>query len=130
LTDVAAAVFEVLFGRAPAVVRDAPGRVTENARVLAARDALRRGEEAAFGALMNASHRSMRDDFEVSASDVDALVAIAQLQRGVFGARMTGRGFGGAVVLMVRRGGAHEVAEAVAERYARERRRTPSILIP
>jgi len=114
----------------PPLDRRARHVVTENARVLAARDALRRGDEAAFGALMNESHRSMRDDFEVSTSDVDALVEIAKRQRGVFGARMTGGGFGGSVVILVRRGIAHEIADAVAERYARERSRMPSILIP
>ena len=104
--------------------------VTENARVLEAREALRRGDEAAFGALMNASHRSMRDDFEVSTPDVDALVEIARQNAGVFGARMTGGGFGGSVVLLVRRGAAHEIAAAVADRYRRDRRRTPAVLIP
>jgi len=104
--------------------------VTENARVLEAREALRRGDEAAFGVLMNDSHRSMRDDFDVSTPDVDALVEIAQQNAGVFGARMTGGGFGGAVVLLVRRGAAREIAAAVADRFRRERRRTPAVLIP
>ena len=100
------------------------------ARVLAARDALQRGDAAAFGASMNASHQSLRDDFEVSTADVDALVEIAQAQDEVFGARLTGGGFGGSVVLLVRRGRARDVADRVARRYRTERNRTPTILIP
>jgi len=114
----------------PPLDRRARHVVNENARVLAARDALRRGDEIAFGALMNASHRSMRDDFEVSTDDVDALVAIAQQQGEVFGARLTGGGFGGSVVLLVRRGAAHEVANRVSGRYRAERGRMPAVLIP
>ena len=104
--------------------------VTENERVLAARDALRRGDAEAFGALMNASHVSMRDDFQVSTPDVDALVAIAQQEPDVFGARMTGGGFGGSIVALVRRGTAQTVAEHVTDRYQRERGRVATILIP
>jgi len=104
--------------------------VSENARVLDARAALQRGDPRRFGDLMNQSHRSMRDDFEVSTTDVDALVAIAQQQPEVFGARLTGGGFGGSVVLLVVRGAAHAVAEVVAARYRDERRRSAAILIP
>jgi len=104
--------------------------VTENARVVAARDALVRGDAPAFGALMNESHRSMRDDFQVSTPDVDALVAIAQQQPEVFGARMTGGGFGGSVVVLVARGEARTVAASIATCYRRERRCEPAILIP
>lgn len=114
----------------PPLDRRARHVVGENARVLAARDALQRGDAAAFGASMNASHRSLRDDFEVSTADVDALVEIAQAQDEVFGARLTGGGFGGSVVLLVRRGRAREVADRVARRYRTERNRTPTILIP
>ena len=104
--------------------------VTENARVVEARDALQRGDAKRFGELMNDSHRSMRDDFEVSTPEIDALVAIAQQQAGVFGARMTGGGFGGSVVMLVGRGAAREIAELAATRYRTERGGTPAILIP
>ncbi|WP_319518129.1 galactokinase [uncultured Martelella sp.] len=75
--------------------------VTENERVLTAADVLERGDLDAFGQLMNASHASMRDDYEISCAEVDTLVEIAQSQAGVFGARMTGGGFGGCVVALV-----------------------------
>src|SRR5262249_34228531 len=122
---------QVSAARLPAPL-DARARhvVTENRRVLAARDALARGDTSAFGALMNESHRSMRDDFQVSTPDVDALVEIARRQPGVFGARMTGGGFGGSIVVLVARGEARRVAESVAARYRREREKSPAILIP
>ena len=76
----------------PPLDRRARHVVTEDARVLSARDALRAGDARRFGALMNASHVSMRDDFEVSTPEIDALVAIAQAEPNVFGARLTGGG--------------------------------------
>jgi len=76
--------------------------VSENARVLAAAEALAAGELAALGGLMAASHASMRDDFAISHPAVDALVAeLTGLIGGNGGARMTGGGFGGAVVALV-----------------------------
>ena len=90
---------------------------------------LHRGDAKRFGELMNDSHRSMRDDFEVSTREIDALVALAQQQAAVFGARMTGGGFGGSVVMLVRRGAAREIAELVATRYRAEHGGTPAILI-
>ncbi len=76
--------------------------VTENARVVAAAGALRRGDFPAFGDLMWASHASMRDDFEISAPEVDVMVDLARaFGRGVYGSRMTGGGFGGSTVTLV-----------------------------
>ncbi|MEO8432269.1 MAG: galactokinase [Acidobacteriota bacterium] len=74
--------------------------VTENARVLEAADALRRGDLPMLGALFNASHDSQRDDFEVSVPEVDRIVEAAREEEGVLGARLTGGGFGGSVVLL------------------------------
>jgi galactokinase len=75
--------------------------VSENARTLAAAEALPRADLAALGALMRASHASMRDDFEISTPRIDALVAMANDALGdAGGARMTGGGFGGCVVLL------------------------------
>lgn len=74
--------------------------VTENARVLQGVQALRAGDAPAFGRLMVASHRSLRDDFEVSTPELDRLVD-ACLAAGAAGARLTGAGFGGAVVALV-----------------------------
>jgi len=76
--------------------------VSENARVLQALGA----DAAQFGQLMNASHASLRDDYEVSHPQVDVLVALLQAQPQVYGARMTGAGFGGAVVALIEEGAA------------------------
>ncbi|GAA4010515.1 galactokinase [Deinococcus rubellus] len=76
--------------------------VTENARVLEALGA----DAKQFGQLMNASHASLRDDYEVSHPQVDALVALLQAHPQVYGARMTGAGFGGAVVALIKEGAA------------------------
>jgi galactokinase len=75
--------------------------VTENERVAAAADALDRGDLVGAGRLMLASHASLRDDFEVSTPALDRLVAELAATPGVFGARLTGAGFGGCVVALV-----------------------------
>lgn len=75
--------------------------VTENARTLAAAEALRLGQWHTLGHLMNASHTSLRDDYEVSCPELDFLVETAQRLEGVLGARMTGGGFGGCTVNVV-----------------------------
>jgi len=75
--------------------------VSENQRVLEAVQAMTEGDPAVLGILMNASHRSMRDDFEISRPEMDQMVTIAQKQPGCFGARMTGGGFGGCAVALV-----------------------------
>jgi galactokinase len=75
--------------------------VRENSRTSAAVDALRHGHFTTFGRLMNGSHASLRDDYEVSAPELDHLVGEAQRQAGVLGARLTGGGFGGSVLLLV-----------------------------
>jgi galactokinase len=72
---------------------------TENQRVREAAAALARGDAPAFGALLTASHASLRDDFEVSLPQIDAIVERALTQSGVVGARLTGGGFGGSVVI-------------------------------
>ena len=75
--------------------------VTENARVLEAVRALKAGDFPACGRAMNASHVSMRDDFEITCPEIDALVGLAQDVDGVYGSRMTGGGFGGCTVSLV-----------------------------
>ena len=77
--------------------------VSENGRVLQAVDALTAGDAPGFGSLMNASHISMRDDFEISREEMDQMVEIAQDHPGCLGARMTGGGFGGSAVALVDR---------------------------
>jgi galactokinase len=106
----------------PVLRRRARHVATENVRTLAAASRLEAGELVRFGALMYESHRSLRDDFEVSSVELDVLVDIAgELGEagGVFGARMTGGGFGGSTVTLVRT----EHVDAVAETLGREYRR-------
>jgi galactokinase len=75
--------------------------ITENARVLEAVQALQRQDFGAFGRLMYASHRSLRDDYEVSTPELDAFVEIA-VQSSALGARLTGAGFGGCALALIR----------------------------
>jgi galactokinase len=89
--------------------------ITENARVLRAVSALRAGDVDALGPLFAASHRSMRDDYEVSVAAVDRLVERAAAHRHVVAARLTGGGFGGAVVVLARAGHGAEVARALSQ---------------
>jgi galactokinase len=91
--------------------------VSENARVLEAVKVLETGNMERFGELMNASHESLRDDYEVSSRELDTLVELARRQPGVLGARMTGAGFGGCTVNLVRADAAESFAQAVAKGY-------------
>jgi galactokinase len=91
--------------------------VSENQRVLEAVNVLENGELERFGELMNASHASLRDDYEVSCKELDTLVELARQQPGVLGARMTGAGFGGCTVNLVRAEAAKSFAQAVARGY-------------
>lgn len=93
--------------------------VSENSRVLAACAALEREDAAALGELLQASHESLRRDYEVSCAELDALVEAALATPGVFGARLTGAGFGGNTVSLVAADRAAEIAAAIAEGYAR-----------
>ncbi|HEX8144904.1 MAG TPA: galactokinase [Pyrinomonadaceae bacterium] len=93
--------------------------VTENERTLRAAEALRSGKPETMGQLMYESHRSLRDDYEVSSAELDALVDIARGVKGVFGARMTGGGFGGCTVNLVRRDALAEFREVVSREYTR-----------
>jgi len=89
--------------------------VTENQRVL---DAIACEDPVEFGALMNASHISLRDDYEVSIPELDRLVEMLQSHPGVYGARLTGAGFGGACVALCRKDLLHDVGRAVVEDYS------------
>ena len=77
--------------------------VSENARTVEAADAWARGDWAVVGQLMNASHTSMRNDYEVSCNEIDVLVDLAQRFDGVYGSRLTGGGFGGCTVTLVKK---------------------------
>jgi galactokinase len=96
--------------------------VSENARVLEAVECLKTADLDRLGRLLDASHASLRDDFEVSVPAVDRLVEIAQNDPDVFGARMTGGGFGGAIVAFARRGRGRAAAERIVSAYGPESR--------
>ena len=121
LRDVSPEEFARVEGELPEVLRRrARHVVTENARVEASVSALGQGEVERFGALMDASHESLRRDYQVSCGELDSLVGAARAQEGCLGARMTGGGFGGAVVALVRRGREEEVARRALARYREE----------
>lgn len=94
--------------------------VAENGRVLAAVQALRAGELETLGRLMDESHASLRDDFEVSTPELDLLAELARNVHGTLGARLTGAGFGGSIVSLVRRGAAEDFRSQVLGGYRRE----------
>jgi galactokinase len=110
---------DAALGRLPAdeMQRRVRHVVTENGRVLAAADLLRAGRVADLAPLLDASHASMRDDFEITVPTVDLAVETAR-ERGALGARMTGGGFGGCIIALVAAGTADDVAAGIAERFA------------
>jgi galactokinase len=103
--------------------------VTENARVLDSAEALRAGDIVRFGKRMAESHCSLRDLYEVSCRELDLMVDLAYQQRGVYGARMTGGGFGGATINLVDAPHAGEFKEKMAKSYQRETGLVPQIYI-
>jgi galactokinase len=103
--------------------------ISENARVAAAAGALESGDLERFGILMGDSHLSLKDDYEVSCDELDVLVEISGRQAGVFGARMTGGGFGGCTVNLVRSENVEEFKREVAAGYERSTGRVPEIYV-
>ena len=101
--------------------------VTENARVLAVAAALARRDLPAVRALMAASHTSLRDDYEVSCPELDAMVAAAEASPGFLGGRMTGGGFGGCTVNLVAGDAVAAFRDSVHERYRRATGIEPAI---
>jgi galactokinase len=101
--------------------------VSENARVINAGETLLSGDLKAFGELMYASHFSLRDDYEVSCRELDVMVDLATEVPGVYGARMTGGGFGGCTVNLVARENVEEFKRSVAAGYERETHLKPEI---
>jgi galactokinase len=103
--------------------------VTENERTLQAAEALRRGEMEELGRLMGRSHLSLRDDYEVSCAELNLLVEIAGNFHGCLGARMTGGGFGGSTVNLVRREALEEFRDVVSREYPRVTNISPKIYV-
>ena len=113
---------EVIFRRCRHVI-------TENARVIIAAKALKRDDLESFGELLNDSHRSLRDDFEVSCPELDLMVELAQQLPGVYGARMTGGGFGGCTVNLVDEENVEEFKRIVSQGYAEATGLVPDIYV-
>ena len=102
------------------LLRRARHVVTENQRVLAAMEALKTANWSTLGELLFESHHSLRDDYQVSCEELDVLVELAQAQDAVFGARMTGGGFGGCIVALVNREALSSVATSICQGYAQQ----------
>ncbi len=103
--------------------------VTEDERVLKGMEALRTRDLRRFGQYMAESHESLRDLFEVSCAELDLMVELANRQPGVYGARMTGGGFGGATINLVDAGSAAAFGESVAEAYQKETGITAAVYV-
>lgn len=130
LRDVTLADLE-LYGRdlPEAVYRRCRHVISENARVIEAGEALQRGDLDRFGHLMNESHRSLRDDYEVSCDELDLMVELARQVPGVYGARMTGGGFGGCTINLVTPEHVEAFKRAVAEGYEKATGLWPEIYV-
>jgi len=103
----------------PVVYRRCRHVVGEDERVMATVAALAEGDLAEVGRLMNASHESLRYDYEVSSDALDAMVNAMRSVPGCLGARLTGAGFGGCAVALVSKGHERDVRDAILERYSK-----------
>lgn len=103
--------------------------ITENERVQKSARVLKEENLEAFGALMSAAHESLRDDYEVSIAELDHLVATARETEGVYGARMTGAGFGGCVVCLTADSALETLQRRLTERYVERFDREPTLYV-
>ena len=113
----------------PVTRRRARHVIAENARTVAAADALSHGDVKRVGALMTESHASLRDDFEVSRAELDTMVELALAHDGCHGARMTGAGFGGCAVALVDASVGEAFSRDVGARYRGATGLTPAIYL-
>ena len=104
--------------------------ITENARVRSAVAALRERDLPRLGKLLDASHESLKNDYEVSIPQIDRLVELAQAEPDLYGARLTGGGFGGAIVAVANRGTARAAGERIARQYGEEGLGQAKVLVP
>jgi galactokinase len=104
--------------------------VTENQRVLDTVAALKAGRLDALGGLLAASHRSMRDDYQVSVGEIDLLVELADAHPDVIGARLTGGGFGGSIIALTPAGKAAGAGGAIVKEYRTRSGRPGRLLVP
>jgi len=130
LRDVNLEMLEVCRSKLPPVVaRRCQHVVTEDQRTLDSLEALEHSNLTGFGALMNASHASLRDLFEVSTPELDALVEIQQRFPGCLGARLTGAGFGGCTVALVREEAVPSLVEMIRAHYPARTGKTPQVYV-
>jgi len=130
LRDVSLADFAQSGGDMSEVIRKRCRHVlSENQRVLQAAEALHSKDLKSFGRLMGESHASLRDDFEVSCEELDLMVRLAEQSDGVYGARMTGGGFGGCTINLVDEKRVEDFKRKVGEGYKRETGRAPEIYV-
>ncbi|MBN1560007.1 galactokinase [candidate division KSB1 bacterium] len=130
LRDVSFAQFQKVQHKLPPVVRKRCRHViSENERTLQSIAALNADDSATFGRLMNASHDSLRDDYQVSCAELDLLVKLARACDGCLGARMTGGGFGGCTVNLLVADKVEAFVEEVSKAYERETALHPDIYI-
>ncbi len=130
LRDVSVAQFEEHKGRLGDIIRRRCRHVIyENARVLNSVEALRKSDLSDFGKLMYQSHMSLKNDYEVSCGELDAIVDICAEVEGVYGARMTGAGFGGAAICLVESERADAVVRRLEVEYPRATGRKPAIQV-
>src|SRR5215469_2982060 len=130
LRDVTMENFLQFGGQLPAQIQKRVRHViSEDARVLQAAEALERKDLALFGKLMASSHTSLRDDFEVSCEELDLMVSLAEQGEGVYGARMTGGGFGGCAIALVQADQVERFKTTVAAEYQRVTGRIPELYV-
>ena len=103
--------------------------ISENERTEYAAQVLAEGDAVRFGELMDASHVSLRDDFEVSSNELNIMVEIARRQSGCYGARMTGAGFGGCAVALIDQSVTEEFTRAVNAEYRKATELEPNIYV-
>lgn len=113
----------------PVRIRRARHAVTENQRTIQAAEALEKGDIREFGQLMNASHLSLKEDYEVSCKELDILVEEAWNIDGVLGSRMMGAGFGGCTVSIVEEDAVNEFITKVGENYKEKTGLTPEFYV-
>ncbi len=113
----------------PVVYRRCRHVIGENERVMATTKALAAGDLVEVGQLMNASHDSLRDDYEVSSPALDAMVTAMRNAPGTLGARLTGAGFGGCAVALVRAGSEEIVSNAIVHDYPEATKIWPEVYI-
>jgi galactokinase len=130
LRDVTPEQFEALKKNLPEITcKRARHVITENERVLSAVDALKSGDLETFGQLMNESHISLRDDYQVSCAELDLIVDLSWKMPGVLGSRMTGAGFGGCAVSLVQADATEAYVQSIANEYRKKSGLTASIYV-